>query len=142
MHLCPNASCKTKTNVSGCSEAENQREGVDVSVKGLIKGVFGKELSDVKEGRGGRLGGGRWGGAWEEGVTYRRLLHEAGPEPLSDATEVQVDAHQAELPSPLDELVRLHHQPLGDGHTGDDTEDSKQSADAELISQSSCNFKG
>lgn len=45
-------------------------------------------------------------------VTYRRLLHQAGPQPLSDASEVQVDAHQAQLPPPLDELVGLHHQPL------------------------------
>lgn len=71
-----------------------------------------------------------WGG---RRVTHRRLLHEAGPEPLSDATEVQVDAHQAELPSPLDELVGLHHQPLQDRRTGGQTEDLKQSTDSELI---------
>lgn len=46
------------------------------------------------------------------GMTYCRLLHEAGLQPLSDAVQVQVDAHQAQLPSPLDQLVRLHHQPL------------------------------
>lgn len=45
-------------------------------------------------------------------MTYRRLFHEAGLEPLSDAIQVQVDAHQAQLPSSLDQLVRLHHQPL------------------------------
>lgn len=45
-------------------------------------------------------------------MTYCRLLHEAGLEPISDAIQVQVDAHQAQLPSPLDQLVRLHHQPL------------------------------
>lgn len=43
-------------------------------------------------------------------MTYCRLLHEAGLEPLSDAVQVQVDADQAQLPSPLDQLVRLHHQ--------------------------------
>lgn len=49
-------------------------------------------------------------------MTYCHLFHEAGLEPLSDAVEVQVDAHQAELPSPLDQLVRLHHQPLEETH--------------------------
>lgn len=76
---------------------------------------------------------GECGGEGGGRVTYRRLPHEAGPEPLSDATEVQVDAHQAELPSPLDELVGLHHQPLQDRRTGGQTEDLKQSADSELI---------
>lgn len=50
-------------------------------------------------------------------MTYHRLFHEAGLEPLSDAAQVQVDAHQAQLPSPLDELVRLHHQPLEETQT-------------------------
>lgn len=50
-------------------------------------------------------------------MTYHRLFHEAGLEPLSDAAQVQVDAHQAQLPSPLDELVRLHHQPLEERQT-------------------------
>lgn len=45
-------------------------------------------------------------------MTYCRLSHEAGLQPLSDARQVQVDADQAQLPSPLDQLVRLHHQPL------------------------------
>lgn len=45
-------------------------------------------------------------------MTYCRLFHEAGLQPLSDAIQVQVDAHQAQLPSPLDQLVGLHHQPL------------------------------
>lgn len=45
-------------------------------------------------------------------MTYRRLFHEAGLQPLSDAVQVQVDPDQAQLPSPLDQLVRLHHQPL------------------------------
>lgn len=45
-------------------------------------------------------------------MTYCRLFHEAGLQPFSDAIQVQVDAHQAQLPSPLDQLVRLHHQPL------------------------------
>lgn len=45
-------------------------------------------------------------------ITYRRLFHEARLQPFSDAIQVQVDAHQAQLPSPLDQLVRLHHQPL------------------------------
>lgn len=59
------------------------------------------------------------------GVTYCRLLHEAGLQPLSDTVQLQVDAHQAQLPSPLDQLVRLHHQPLEEtdkyGLTGDCT---------------------
>ena len=45
-------------------------------------------------------------------MTYCRLFHEARLQPFSDAIQVQVDAHQAQLPSPLDQLVRLHHQPL------------------------------
>lgn len=45
-------------------------------------------------------------------MTYCRLSHEAGLQPLSDAVQVQVDADQAQLPSSLDQLVRLHHQPL------------------------------
>lgn len=49
------------------------------------------------------------GSGW---ITYCRLPHEAGLEPISDAIQVQVDAHQAQLPSPLDQLVWLHHQPL------------------------------
>lgn len=45
-------------------------------------------------------------------MTYCRLSHEAGLQPVSDTVQVQVDADQAQLPSPLDQLVRLHHQPL------------------------------
>lgn len=45
-------------------------------------------------------------------ITYGCLLHEAGLEPVSDAVQVQVDAHQAQLPSSLDQLIWLHHQPL------------------------------
>jgi len=50
-------------------------------------------------------------------MTYRRLSHEAGLQPLSDAVQVQVDADQAQLPSPLDQLVGLHHQPLQEEET-------------------------
>lgn len=34
------------------------------------------------------------------------------PQPILDARQVQVDAHQAELPAPLDELVWFNHQSL------------------------------
>lgn len=34
--------------------------------------------------------------------THSGLSHEAGLEPLSDTLQVQVDAHQPELPAPLD----------------------------------------
>lgn len=45
-------------------------------------------------------------------MTYCCLFHEAGLQPLSDAIQVQVDTDQTQLPSSLDQLVRLHHQPL------------------------------
>lgn len=34
--------------------------------------------------------------------THSGLSHEAAVEPLSDTLQVKVDAHQAELPAPLD----------------------------------------
>lgn len=57
------------------------------------------------------------GSGWK---TYCGLLHEAGLEPTSDAIQVQVDAHQAQLPSSLDQLVWLHHQPLQKTRTVND----------------------
>lgn len=112
---------KTKTNASERSEAETQTEGEHVRSRMNRSSVQQRALRC--EGGVRRQTG--WGRLGERRVTYRRLLHEAGPEPLSDATEVQVDAHQAELPSPLDELVGLHHQPLQDRRTGGETDGLK-----------------
>lgn len=50
-------------------------------------------------------------------MTYGCFFHHAGLQPLPDAVQVQVDADQAQLPSPLDQLVRLHHEPLGGKQT-------------------------
>lgn len=44
--------------------------------------------------------------------THGGLPHEAGLEPLLHAHQVQVNTHQAQLPSALDQLVWLHHQSL------------------------------
>lgn len=45
-------------------------------------------------------------------MTYCCFSHEAGFQPLFDAIQVQVDADQAQFPSPFDQLVRLHHKSL------------------------------
>ena len=44
--------------------------------------------------------------------THSGLFHVAGFEPLSHTLQVQVDAHQAELPAPFDELIWLDNQAL------------------------------
>ena len=60
---------------------------------------------------------------------HRGLLQEAGLQPLPHAPQVQVDAHQAQLPPALDQLIRLHHQAL--------QEDSgnKRQGEASLLEQ-------
>lgn len=87
------------SDLSGAEGGSDCRKGMI-----LIEGEFLVNCRSQPAGVGGR-GRGR--------VTYRRLLHEAGLQPVPDAVQVQVDAHQPQLAPPLDQLVRLHHQPLG-----------------------------
>lgn len=75
-----------------------------------------KWVQNVKiGGRGGGCRGRRNDGDrsyWLKWMTYRRLFHEAALQPLFDGVQVQVNADQAQLAPPLDQLVGLHHQPL------------------------------
>lgn len=45
-------------------------------------------------------------------MTYHRLFHKAWLEPLFDPVQVQIDANQTELPSPLNQLVWLNNESL------------------------------
>lgn len=51
-------------------------------------------------------------------ITYHGLSHKAGLQPLLDTFQVQVDTYQSQLPPPLDQLVWLHYQPLGNRQHG------------------------
>jgi len=45
-------------------------------------------------------------------MTHSGFSVEVGFKPLSDTLQVQVDAHQSELPAPFDSLIWLYDQPL------------------------------
>lgn len=49
--------------------------------------------------------------------THSGVFHKVRFDPVFDPLQVQVDANKAELPTPLDQLIWLHHQPLNTKHT-------------------------